>query len=112
MNKYRNEKIYCDKAKRLFDSKKEHERFHQLDLWLKAKEISNLELQPRFELQPSFEKNGKKYRKIEYIADFKYYDNKLKKIVVEDTKGFKTKDYLLKKKIFEYVFKDYELKEL
>ena len=35
-------------------------------------EISDLELQPRFLLQESFKKNGKTYRKIEYVADFAY----------------------------------------
>ena len=112
MNKYRNQKIYCETSKRYFDSKKEHERFHELNLLLKANEITDLTLQPKFELQQKFKKNNKSYRKIEYIADFMYYDNKLKKMVIEDTKGYKTKDYLLKKKMFEYIYQDCELKEL
>ena len=46
-------------------------------------------MQVKYELQEAFTKNGKTYRKIEYIADFVYYDNKLKKTIVEDTKGIK-----------------------
>lgn len=110
MNKYHNKKITIDGI--TFDSKKEGKRYLELKLLLKAKEIKDLELQPRFELQPSFKKNNKTYRKIEYIADFKYFDNKLNKIVVEDTKGFKTGVYLLKKKMFEYQYKNYTLEEL
>lgn len=110
MNKYHNKKITIDGI--TFDSKKESKRYTELKLLLKAKEIKDLELQPRFELQPSFKKNNKTYRKIEYIADFKYFDNRLNKIVVEDTKGFKTDVYLLKKKMFEYQYKDYTLEEL
>lgn len=37
-------------------------------------------------------------------ADFVYYDNNLKKIIVEDTKGVKTKEYILKRKLLLYMF--------
>lgn len=110
MNKYHNKKITIDGI--TFDSKKEGNRYLELKLLLRANEIKDLELQPRFELQPSFKKNNKTYRKIEYVADFKYFDNRLNKIVVEDTKGYRTKEYILKKKLFEYQYKDYELEEL
>lgn len=110
MNKYHNKKITIDGI--TFDSKKEGKRYTELKLLLKANEIKDLELQPRFELQPSFKKNNKTYRKIEYIADFKYFDNRLNKIIIEDTKGYRTKEYMLKKKLFEYQYKDYTLEEL
>ena len=35
-----------------------------------------------------------------------------KKWIVEDTKGFKTDVYKLKKKLFEYKYKDLEIKEI
>ena len=70
MNKYKNTKIVVDNIK--FDSNLEATRYKELKLLLRAGEISNLELQPRFLLQDSFKKNGKTYRKIEYIADFMY----------------------------------------
>jgi hypothetical protein len=49
-------------------------------------------------LQESFEHWGVKYRELSYIADF-YYEIDGEKIV-EDTKGFKTDVYKLKKKLF------------
>ena len=48
--------------------------------------------------------NGKHIRAISYVADFYYYDNKLGCYVVEDTKGFRTDVYKLKKKMFEYKY--------
>ena len=110
MAKYKNKKVVVDDIK--FDSKREAERYIQLKMLKKAGLIKELELQKTFELQPTFKKNGKTYRKITYKADFYYYDNHLKKYVVEDTKGFKTEIYKLKKKMFEYVFEDLELIEL
>lgn len=69
----------------IFDSAKEAQRYRELKLLERAKKISNLELQPRFLLQESFRKNGKTYRKIEYVADFKYIEKG--KTIVEDVKG-------------------------
>lgn len=109
-SKYHSKKAVIDGIK--FDSKKEAERYIQLKLLEKAKLIKDLELQKSFELQPTFKKNGKTYRKISYIADFYYFDIHLGKYIVEDVKGFKTKEYALKKKMFEYVYKDLELIEV
>ena len=110
MNKYHNKKVVFNNIN--FDSKKEAKRYYELNLLQKAKEISNLQLQYEFELQPSFKKNGVTYRKISYIADFYYYDERLKKWIVEDTKGFKTDVYKIKKKLFEYKYPELEIKEL
>lgn len=109
-NKFRAKKTVIDGI--TFSSKKEADRYRELKILLLAGYIKDLELQPRFELQPSFKKNGKTIRKIEYVADFRYYDLKNDKIVIEDTKGFKTTEYKLKKKLFEYRYKDLEIKEL
>ena len=70
MNKYRNKKTQVDMY--VFDSIAESKRYKELALLQKAGKIQNLELQPKFLLQESFKKNGKTYRKIEYIADFMY----------------------------------------
>ena len=70
MNKYRNKKTQVDMY--VFDSIAESKRYKELALLQRAGEIQNLELQPKFLLQESFKKNGKTYRKIEYIADFSY----------------------------------------
>lgn len=82
-----------------FDSKKEARRYKELKILEKADEIKSLELQPRFLLQEKFKYNGKTIRKIEYVADFRYIDEK-GNTVVEDVKGMKTEVYKIKKKIF------------
>lgn len=107
MNKYRNQKVTIDGI--TFDSLKEGGRYRVLKLLVKAKEIKDLELQKKFELQPAYTNaNGKHIRAINYLADFYYYDNKLGCYVVEDVKAsefFKTDVYKLKKKLFEYKYK-------
>ena len=70
MSKYYNKKVQVDMY--VFDSIAEGRRYKELKILEKAGEISELKLQPRFLLQESFRKNGKTYRKIEYIADFMY----------------------------------------
>lgn len=108
--KYHNKKIIVDGIK--FDSLKEAKRYQELKILEKAKEITELRLQVKFELQPSFKKDGKTIRKIEYIADFTYYDNRLNKYIIEDTKGYRTDIYKLKKKLFEYKYPHLTIKEL
>lgn len=105
-NKYRNQKTQMDMY--VFDSAKEAQRYRELTLLERAGEISNLELQPRFLLQESFKKNGKTYRKIEYIADFKYMEKG--KTIVEDVKGLQTEVFKIKHKLFEKQYPDLELK--
>ncbi len=79
-----------------FDSIREAERYRELKLLEKGKEIRNLVLQPRFLLQDEFfDKNGVKHKKIEYVADFLYID-KDDKAIVEDVKGVLTAVYKLK----------------
>lgn len=95
-----------------FDSKREAERYCELRLLEMAGKIKDLQLQHPFVLQPLFKKKGKTIRAITYIADFVYYDLEQKKIVVEDVKGYKTKEYMLKKKMFEYKFPDLTITEI
>lgn len=97
MNKYRNKKIQIDMY--VFDSIAESKRYKELVLLQRAGKIRELQLQPKFLLQESFRKNGKTYRKIEYIADFMYEENN--KIIVEDVKGKETEVFKLKRKLFE-----------
>lgn len=104
--KYNNKKTQVDMY--VFDSALEAKRYRQLALLERAGEISNLRLQVPFLLQDSFRKNGKTFRKIEYIADF-VYEEKGKKIV-EDTKGVKTDVFKMKQKLFEYKYPDLSLK--
>ena len=89
-----------------FDSKREAERYCELKLFVRAGEIRDLELQPRFLLQDKFkDKTGTTHRKIEYVADFMYVD-KDDKTVVEDVKGVLTDVYKLKKKLFLKIYDD------
>lgn len=107
--KYGNKKTVVDGIK--FDSKLEANRYRELKLLEKAGAIKGLELQPKFRLIPTFRKNGKTYRGITYIADFAYYDEN-ERYIVEDVKGYKTKEYQIKRKLFEYTFPDYTLTEV
>lgn len=100
-----------------FPSKHEANRYCELKLLERDGEISNLRLQVDFELIPNqyrtekrYGKNGKELkdkqilleRKVVYRADFVYTDKDGSQ-VVEDTKGFKTKEYLLKRKLMLWV---------
>lgn len=108
--KFHNRKTIVDGIK--FDSMLEAQRYTELRLMQRTGLIKDLILQPEYELQPSFEKNGKKYRRIVYKADFSYIRVKDGKIIVEDTKGFKTDVYSLKLKMFEYHYPDLTIKEV
>lgn len=96
MSKYGSRKITVDGM--TFDSRKEYLRFCELSLLEKAGMVTDLKRQVRFELIPSQKMDGKVVeRPVHYVADFVYQENG--QTVVEDTKGFKTKDYILKRKM-------------
>lgn len=98
--KYGNRKITVDGM--TFDSKREYNRYCELKLMERGKVISNLQTQVEFELIPSQRVNGRVVeRPCKYKADFCYTENG--KTVVEDTKGFRTKDYIIKRKLMLYV---------
>lgn len=83
-----------------YDSKKEHGRACQLKLMERAGLISNLREQVVFLLIPS-QTNGEgiEERPVKYKADFVYIDNATGQTVVEDTKGFRTPEYIIKRKL-------------
>ncbi len=108
-NKYNNKKIEYDGYK--FDSKKEAEFYKKLKALQKAGKVKEIEVHPKFELQPSFKKNGKTYRAINYYADFLvYYSDGITKLY--DTKGQRTEVYKIKKKLFEYKYPDQTIEEV
>lgn len=107
-SKYGNKKIVIDGEK--FDSERESKRWKELLILQHIGEIKDLRRQVRFELQPSYKKNGKTIRAITYVADFTYFLNG--KLVVEDSKGYRTEVYKLKKKLFEYKYPELEIKEV
>ncbi len=98
--KYHNKK--CEYKGLKFDSLKERNHYIILEHLEKTGQIKELRRQVKFLLQPSFKLNGKTIRAINYIADFTYLKDGV--LVVVDTKGFRTKDYLLKKKMFQYKY--------
>ncbi|WP_096201912.1 DUF1064 domain-containing protein [Bacillus sp. FJAT-45350] len=108
-NKYGNKKVVLDGHR--FDSKKEAHYYAELKLRKMAGEVTAIELQPTFELQPTYKKNGKTIRAIKYVADFRvtYSDGRVE---IVDVKGKKTKEYLLKKKLFEYKFPELKIIEV
>lgn len=98
-SKYHAKKTVVDGIE--FDSAKEAKRYTQLRDMEMAGVIHGLLLQVPFEILPSFECDGVKYRGMKYIADFVYTRDG--KLVVEDCKGFKTAEYKLKKKLMAYI---------
>ena len=115
MNKYGNKKITVDEE--TFDSRREYKRFKELQILERAGEISDLRRQVQFLLIPAqyeeyerYGKNGQRLtngrrcveRECSYLADFVYKDTATGRKVVEDTKGVRTKDYIIKRKLMLY----------
>lgn len=104
--KYNAKKIIIDEH--LFASMEEGAYYlHLIEEQVNGR-VDDFDLQPVFVLQPSFKKNGKSYRKIEYKADFdvKHADGRM---TIVDVKGMVTPNFTLKEKMFHYVFPDTEL---
>jgi|SRR5579875_459564 len=97
-SKYRNKKTVVDGIS--FDSIAESIYYQQLK-WLKqANQIKDFKLQPKYILQEGFKKNGKTFREISYKADFEVH-NLDGTIQVIDIKGAITKEFAIKRKLFE-----------
>lgn len=103
MSKYNSKKTVVDGQ--TFDSKKEANRYQELVLLEKAGVIKNLSRQVKFVLIPSQrDENGKVIeRECSYKADFVYYEED-GETVVEDVKGFRTKEYIVKRKLMLYQY--------
>ena len=110
-SKYKNRKVVRDGIK--FDSEREAERFGELKVLRAMGKIRNLRLQANFTLVEGYKTiEGKRIKPMVYRADFTYEratepDRNgtvywLRE--VEDAKGTKTKDYLLKKKLMQDKF--------
>lgn len=108
-NKYSNKKVIVDGI--TFDSKREANRYSELLLLEQAGAISNLQRQVKYVLIPAQREpdtigarggihKGKIIEKeCSYYADFVYFDREKQEIVVEDTKGMKTTEYIIKRKL-------------
>ena len=108
-NKYHNQKTKTSDGIE-HASLKEANRWVELNLLQKAGKITDLKRQVKYILIPAqYERSDKldKYgvpkrgelleRECSYIADFVYRENG--RVIVEDTKGLKTKEYIIKRKI-------------
>jgi hypothetical protein len=125
--KYNNKKIEINGIK--YDSKKEAKRHQELLLLERAGVIKNLQTQVKFELVPAqyetvrtgeFYKIGKKKgqpktkevcveQSVVYYADFVYEE--AGKQIVEDTKGMRTTEYIIKRKLMRYIH-NIQIKEI
>lgn len=105
-SKYNAQKTVLDGIK--FDSKAESKYYANLLFLKKAGEVITIDIQPVFELQPAFDKNGKNYQAITYRADFRvtYADGRVE---IVDVKGVKTETFDVKRKMFEYHYPDLTL---
>lgn len=96
--KFRSRKTVIDNI--TFDSKAEGRRYCDLKIMERAGLIRDLELQPGFELLPSFrDKTGTLHRAIKYIADFRYTEVATGLLIVEDVKGMETREFKIKRKL-------------
>ena len=104
-NKYHNQKTtrLIDGQRVLFDSEREASRWDDLYLLQRAHKIERLQRQVRYRLIPAQKTaEGKIIEKpCDYIADFTYYQDG--QLIVEDAKGRRTPDYIIKRKLMLYV---------
>lgn len=86
-----------------YDSRKEHRRANELKLMQRAGLISNLREQVKYVLIPTQRDIGGKLleKECSYYADFVYDRNGV--TVVEDTKGVRTQEYIIKRKLMLHV---------
>lgn len=95
-NKYNAKKTTIDGIK--FDSLLEGRRYQYLKLLEQSGEISGLICHPSWTIVV----NGERICK--YTADFEYWDHGTSKAVIEDTKGRKTRDYVIRVKLLKAVY--------
>ena len=116
-NKYHNIKTKTFSGK-VYDSRKEARRSVELKLLQRAGEIKDLREQVKYVLIPAQYETNERYskkgerlkdglklieRECSYVADFVYIDVKTGNTVVEDTKGVRTKEYIIKRKLMLHV---------
>ena len=118
-NKYKAKPMKCMQG-HIHDSKHEAMRCNELSLLQRAGEIRDLQQQVKYVLIPTqretstelFKRGANKgqskpgkiiEKECAYYADFDYY-TKSGEHVVEDTKGVKTKDYIIKRKLMAWLY--------
>lgn len=96
-HKYGAEPVVIDGHK--FPSKREAGRYLKLRMLKAAKLIKKLRLQVRYEL------NEGGTHSVVYVADFVYIDVNSKIEIVEDAKGYRTREYKKKKQLMLQIHK-------
>ena len=86
----------------VFDSTSEADAWRILKLWEASGAITELEVQPEFQLEPGFVVDGRKVRAIKYRADFLFVKDGRKTVV--DVKGVQTQAFVIKAKLFKARF--------
>ena len=117
-SKYHSKKIKAPDGE-IFDSRKEYKRWCDLTLLERAGEITNLQRQVPYLLLPEHRepdligpRGGRRKgriieRRLEYIADFTYEEllpDGSWVYVVEDCKGMRTREYIIKRKLMLHVY--------
>ena len=120
-SKYHSQKVSI--AQEIFDSKKEARRWLELKNMESHGLISGLQRQKKFLLIPSQHEpdrvgprggriKGKLLeREVAYYADFVYFDEEEKDFVIEDTKGVRTPEYIIKRKLMLWL-NGYQIREV
>ena len=92
--KYGNRKVMTEDG--WFDSQRELKRWGELKLLERAGQIKNLRRQVPYELIPKMPGSRATF----FVADFVYEENGQN--VVEDSKGYRNRLYLLKRKLMMF----------
>ena len=120
-NKYHNHKV--ELLGEVFDSKREAARYMELKELEMAGKISGLQRQKKFELIPAqyeegttgprggYKKGKLLEREVVYYADFVYFDEEEKDFVIEDAKGVRTPEYVIKRKLLLWL-RGYQIREV
>lgn len=120
-SKYHSQKVSI--AEEIFQSKREARRWLELKNMEANGLISGLQRQKKFVLIPAqYEPDTKGprggrikgkllEREVSYYADFVYFDEEEKDFVIEDTKGVRTPEYVIKRKLLLWL-KGYRIREV
>lgn len=109
MSKYHSRKVTVNGI--VFASHREARRYQELQMLLRAGEISQLQMQKKYTLIPAQKKpSGGTERPLTYTADFVYKDRDGNEIV-EDSKGVRTQQYIIRRKLMLYRY-GIEVKEV
>ena len=120
-SKYRAKTVNLDGE--VFDSKKEARRFIELRRMECDGLISGLQRQKKFVLIPAQYEEGTRgprggykkgkllEREVAYYADFVYFDEEKREFVIEDVKGVRTPEYVIKRKLLLWL-KGYQIREV